>query len=338
MSDMTRRSFLRSTAAASAALAIGGTAAGAWASPANAATTGTRPFLAYKTNSYFRTPLGSAPAVDAARTATFRNFMKTHVDQKRYAYPRINGVEGNKWGTAYAMGTAGDPVWKLTGSFNSRADLLKTQGFRAPDWLGSMLTGTNDSPLCVIDTVGGFTMFCANAAVVGPRTIKATAGAVTYHSSNGLHFKHPSTDDKRNFTSRGRISDAMVIRQDLVEYGVKNGTDLGHVLHLFIAESRTSDGHTGPMVGSESGKYGFGAEGERIAIAPTVDVTKRGLSPQGLVIARTLQRYGMYIGDNAGTASALKAEQETTGRPVWGGTLGRDSLKGLTWDDFVVVR
>jgi len=110
------------------------------------------------------------------------------------------------------------------------------------------------------------------------------------------------------------------------------------VLHLFLAETRSSDGWRHPMVACEGGKYGFGAEGERIAIDPAVDLTTRGLSPAGLVVARTLQRYGCYIGDNAGRESTLKAEQDTTARPVWKGRLGQDSLAGLRWDDFVVLR
>ena len=51
------------------------------------------------------------------------------------------------------------------------------------------------------------------------------------------------------------------------------------------------------------------------------------------MIARTLQRYGCYIGDNSGSASALKAQQENAARPLWRGTLRRDSLAGITWDD-----
>ena len=84
-------------------------------------------------------------------------------------------------------------------------------------------------------------------------------------------------------------------------------------------------------------KKQLGAEGERIAIAPSVDLTRRGLSPEALVIARTLQNYGCYIGDNAGSGSRLKAEQESAAHPVWDGRLGMDSLRGLTWDDFVVL-
>ena len=52
--------------------------------------------------SYFRsTILGAAST--PPRTETFRRFMRTHPEQTD-RYPRINGVEGNEWGTAYAMG------------------------------------------------------------------------------------------------------------------------------------------------------------------------------------------------------------------------------------------
>jgi hypothetical protein len=302
-----------------------------------AASTGTAPFLPYGAGSYFRTPV-TGLSQDAARTYAFRTFMRSHPDQRAYSYPRIKGTGYNMWGTAYAMSTAADPLWRLTGSLPPIYSTLQTTGFHAPDWLGSVVSGTTDSPFCVVDLGSGFTVFGTKASLVAPRTLAVQSAGITYHSSNGLHRANPLSNDRRNSTSRGRISDAMVIRSDLVRYGIANDTDLGHVLHLFLVETRSSDGFRSPMVACESGKMGFGAEGERIAIDPSVDLTRRGLSPAGLVVARTLQRYGCYIGDNAGRESALKAEQETSSHRVWSGLLGQDSLAGLTWDDFVVLR
>lgn len=344
MEPMTRRNFLRTTLAATAAGATGTwVAAGpAYPSPtrADGVTTGTRPrpFLAYSVDSYFRSRVSDAP-VDHERTREFRSFMRSHPDQRDYAHPRINGVAGNEWGTAFAMATAADPVWRVRTRTNEnpRGEILETTGFHAPEWLGDMLTGTDDSPFCVIDRASGFTVFCTEASVVGPRLLDIRHGGVTYHGSRGLNYKNPRCDDERNLTSRGRISDSMVIRQDLVSHGVANDTDLGHVLHMFFVETNSADGYRHPMTGAEKGKHGFGAEGERIAIASSVDLTSRGLSPEALVIARTLQNHGCYLGDNSGSASCLKAEQENGGRPVWDGRLGRDSLEGITWDDFVVI-
>ena len=331
MSPLSRRGLVR---AGMAVTALTTTLPGL--ADASAARRAGRPFLPYTANSYFRSTVQDAP-VDRARTRAFRAFMRNHPEQREYRHPRINGVQGDEWGTAYAIGREHHPLWRLVGDHDPRADVLFNRGFHAPGWLGAMLTGTDDSPLCVVDRASGFTVFCANAEVVGRHRIRATAAAVTHHSSNGLDHRNPHSDDERNFTSRGRISDAMVIREDLVRHGIAHDTDLGHVLHLFLVETRSRDGFRHPMVGEESDKHGFGAQGERLAIAAGVDLTKRRLSPEALVVARTLQRHGCYIGDNAGSGSALKAQQENSSRPVWDGRLRRDSLRGITWDDFVVL-
>lgn len=331
MHDLSRRSFLGSGAAAGLVV-VTGSLPGA---PAEAVVR--RPFIPYGRRSYFKSQAKDF-RIRPVRTRRFREFMRTHPDQRDYAYPRINGVDGNEWGQPYAMGRARHPLWRLTGEEpHPKARRLYRRGFHAPEWIGSMLTGTSDSPLCVIDRAFGFTMWCADAEVVGDHLIKATAASITYHDSNGLDYRNPRSNDERNYMSRGRISEAMVIRRDLMRYAVRNDTDLGHVLQMFLVETRSADGHRHPMVGEEDGKHGFGAQGERIAIAPWVDLRKRGLSPEGLVIARTLKRHGCYFGDNSGSESTLLAQQENSKRPIWDGRLDRDALKGITWDDFVVL-
>lgn len=293
------------------------------------------PFLPYTPGSYFRTPVSAA--VDIAATTSFRAFMKSHPDQAGTPYPLIRGVAGNPWGTTYAEGGAADPVWRLTGSLPSEVGILATKGFHAPAWFGQMLTGTGDSPFVVVDRAHGWSVWGARAKVVGDHLVHVASAGLFEHASNGLDKRNPLSDSTLNFRSRGAIPDAMVIRRDLVDWGVAHGTDLGHVLHLFMVETDSSAGHRHPMVGSESGNSGWGAEGQRIAIDPSVDLSTRGLSPGALVIARTLQRYGAYIGDNAGGPTSLKAEQENTTHAVWGGTLTPESLRGITWDDFVVL-
>jgi hypothetical protein len=263
--------------------------------------------------------------------------MHTHPDQKDTPYPVIRGVGGNAWGTAYAEGSASDPVWRLTGTVPSAVAQLQTQGFHAPEWFGAMLTGTSDSPFVVLDRGTGWSVWGAKSRVVGDHLIQVAAAGLFEHTSNGLDKRNPASDSSLNFRSRGAIPDAMVIRKDLVDWGAGHGTDLGHVLHLFFVETDSTAGFRSPMVGAESGKVGWGAEGQRIAIDPTIDLTTRGLSPDALVIARTLQRYGAYLGDNAGGATSLKAEQENSVRDVWHGELQADSLRNITWDDFVVV-
>jgi hypothetical protein len=264
--------------------------------------------------------------------------MNTFPDQAGTKYPIIRGVGSNKWGTVYAEANASDPIWKLTGSVPSDVSILSTQGFHAPEWFGSQLTGTSDSPFMVLDRATGWSVWGAKA-VAGPNhTINVGAAGLFEHNSNGLDKRDPLSNSDLNFRSRGAIPDGMVIRQDEVAFGIANNTSLGHVLHFFMVETDTAAGHVHPMVGHESSKNGFGAEGLRLRISPSVDLTTRGLSPAGLVIARTLQDYGMYIGDNAGGVSSLKAEQESATHPVWNGSLTENALSGITWNDFEVVQ
>jgi hypothetical protein len=330
---LTRRDILVAAGAGAIAAAAGSSAGAADASLAARR----RPFRPYTSSSYFKSSVTGKP-VDGSRTRAFHHFMRTFRSQAHFRYPTISGVGGSDWGTAYAMGSRHDPVWRLTGPMNSRCEILRHHGFHAPDWLGSMLTGTRDSPFCVVDRASGYTVFGGGAIVVGRHLIRVRAAGITYHSSNGLTAANPRSNDRRNFTGRGRIADAMVIRRDLMDFGIKHRTGLGHVLHLFMAETNSADGYCNPMVGCESGQHGFGAEGERIALSRHINLHKRGLSPAGMVIARTLQEHGCYFGDNAGKQSTFKAEQENRHRPVWHGVLNRDSLRGITWDDFVVLK
>ncbi len=309
-------------------------AAQAWAPSAAAGSRG--PYIPYSSNSFFRSRVAGAP-VDQTATTAFRRFMHSHPDQRAWPHPRINGLDGNEWGTAWALGLWRHPVWRLTGNVPSEVAVLRTEGFRAPEWFGDLLTGTSDSPFVVLDRPNRRSLWANDAKLVGERTISVGAAGAFSHDSNGLDKRNPRSTSSFNFRSRGAIPDAMAIRRGLVRRGVSTGASLGHVLHLFLCETNSAAGFCHPMVGAEGDKNGWGAEGQRIAIAPSVDLTRRGLSPGGLVIARTLQQYGCYIGDNSGSSSALKAQQATRQRDPWQGLLRRDSLAGITWDDFVVL-
>jgi hypothetical protein len=333
MSNISRRAFVAGAAATAAALALPGTSAEA---ETTGGVFGVSKFRPYSSDSFFKSSVAGAP-IDWAATTQFRNFIINHPDQKGYNYPVVRGTGTNKWGTPYAEGSATDPVWKLTGTYNKEVPYLFTTGFHAPEYLGQLLTGTSDSPLVVMDRASGFTMWCANAFVSAPYTISVKYSGAFWHNTNGLDRRNPKSNGLKNFRSRGAIPDAMVIRKDLMDEAIANGTGLGHVLHFFMTETLSTAGYCHPMVGCEGSKYGWGAEGLRLAIDPALDITTRGLSPQGLVLAKTLQQNGMYLGDNSGSQAALKAQQDTAARPVWNGTLPYNVLKNITFNDIVVL-
>jgi hypothetical protein len=306
-----------------------------------------RPYLAYGERSFFQSELVDAP-VDVSLTRQFRSFMRSHPDQKGVDYPKIRGTEGNRWGMVHDLSDCSDPVWKLqpTARAGTAANpaawqrlTVKGRGFHANAALGSWLTGTSDSPLVVIDRCSGISVWAAKAAKGNGRVISVGSFGAFKHSSNGLDRRNPRSNSHRNERSRGVIPDSMLIRRDLMKYAVAHNSDLGHVLEIFFVETDSSAGYARPMVNMESGKFGFGAQGTRIAISPTVRLARRHCSPEGLVLARTLKRYGGYLGDNAGSATSIKAEQETPTHAVWRGSLTADELRGcITWDDFVVIK
>ena len=290
----------------------------------------------YSADSFFRSSVKNAP-VDAARTKQFQSFMASHPEQAGITWPKIN--MNPDWAMSYHVGKSTDPVWRLAGgnTTDSRLAVLTTQGFHMADAVADTFpTGTQDRPGVMIDPVFGYTVQFADAVVnKATRTITVSNAGIMWHGSNGLDGRNPASDDKRNFTSRGRIIDAMVIRRDLLDQAAAAGRGLGHVLHLFFVETNTADGVVHPMTGAESGKAGFGAEGERIRIRPDVDLEARGLTGAALVVARTLQENGAYIGDNSGSSTQLKASQP---QAYAGTNLSTDALQGkISWADFEVI-
>jgi hypothetical protein len=240
----------------------------------------------------------------------------------------------------YYVGRPDDPVWRLVGgntSTNSRLQILATQGFHMADSVADRFpTGTQDRPGLMIDPVFGYTAQFADAVPdKATRTITVSSAGILWHSSNGLDYRNPLSNDSRNFTSRGRVVDAMVIRRDALDRAVANNTGLGYVLHLFFVETSTADGFRSPMVGAESGKYGWGAEGERIRLKPSIDLEARGLTGAALAVARTLQQNGAYIGDNSGSCTKIKASQASE---YVGTNMATDMFRDkISWDDFEVL-
>jgi hypothetical protein len=327
-----RRTFLKGGLAAAAVGAVGGAAL----LPSSTASAAVRaPWLPYTANSFFRSKVAGSP-VNRARTRAFKSFMRTHPEQRAISWPKVN--VNPDWASTHCLGRARDPIWKLTGgnTRDPRLAIARTQGFHMSDATARLFpTGDQDRPGVMVDRVFGYTVQFADGVVnKANRTIAVSNAAVFWHTSNGLDYRNPKSNDSRNMSSRGRIIDSQVIRPDLLAAGIANGTGLGHVLHLFFVETKTADGVCHPMTGSEGDKAGFGAEGERIAIRADVNLVSRGLTGGALVLARTLQTHGAYIGDNSGSSSQLKGQ--SGGYP--GTNVTSDCLKGkITWDDFYVL-
>lgn len=293
------------------------------------------PSLPYGSDSYFQSRVDGPDArVDAALTTSFQNFMKTNATQKAVTWPKVN--MNASWAMSYDYGTAEDPIWKLAGGNTSNAKLkiLTTQGFHMADSVAaSFPSGTQDRPGVIIDKVFGYTVQFADAVPnLATHTITVSNAGIMWHSSNGLDYRDPASNDARNFTSRGRQIDSMIVTREELDAAVARGTGVGKVLHLFFVETNSAAGFKHPMVAAEGGQAGWGAEGQRLRIKPSVDLKARGLSGYPLALAKTLQENGAYLGDNSGSTTQIKLSQADH---YTGTGLSTDVFKGkITWNDF----
>ena len=305
--------------------------------------------LPYTADSFYKSRVdGPNTPIDAGLTAEMHNFMATYTgtdsndNQSLVSWPKLNQNPG--WSGHNYVHRSDDtaPIWKLTGTAGStddpRLDIVRTQGIHLTDatW-NSVPTGTQDRLLVIQDHVFGYTVQCADVVPnMTARTWTASNCGIMWHSSNGLNADNPLSNDPRNFTSRGRIIDAMQVPREEIDRAVANNTGVGHVLHLFWVSTDVNDGFSHPMTNEEDNVGGWGGEGWRLRIKPSVDLQARGLTGAALAIARTLQQNGAYIGDNAGGVTQVKI-----GPPedYVGTNITTDAFKNkITWNDFEVVQ
>jgi hypothetical protein len=295
--------------------------------------------LPYTADSFYKSRVdGPDVPIDAAKTDAMRAFMASDPDQRAIPYPKIN-LNPNWSGHNYVHREGmSAPIWKLASAGDSRLDIVRTQGVHLPDSIWDTVpTGTQDRLLVIQDHVFGYTVQCADVSPnLAARTWTASSMGIFWHSSNGLDYRNPLSNDKRNICSRGRIPDAMQVPRAELDAAMAAGTGVGHVLHFFWVSTEKSMGFSNPMVGAEGNTGGWGGEGWRLRLKPSLDLGARGLSGATLALARTLQENGAYIGDNSGSSTQIKV-----GPPgdYTGTNLAIDAFKGkLTWDDFEVVQ
>jgi hypothetical protein len=117
----------------------------------------------------------------------------------------------------------------------------------------------------------------------------------------------------------------------------------GHIDHaLAFAYDSPSSAFVYPASKSDGGRFGgqLGVdmpEGSRLQLDPTMtdaDFDRLGLSPAAKVIARALQRYGMYTVDHSGSSKVF-LEARTTAQ--WGSEITRDMLSAIPWSRFRVI-
>ena len=307
-----------------AALAVGVLVTGCWLgsdasavpgsgpsakSPAAARqTTATTPFRAFSSDSWWNARLPrKAPKSPIA--AQILDYMSTGPDADGGCV-RLAGTGSNKWGQPVYWAGSGDPEYDVrTGSGRRPRELARV---RIP--VSAEAAATSDAAMTVFDRQRGYVVAFTGAHYANG-TWTARGATVTRLASNGLHSRLKRSDTKRNLGShRGNNGATMMVRYDEVAAGA-----VRHVVKV-SSGPETSSRSVFPMVGSDGGSSNPAAppQGLRFRIKPSVDLDALHLNAQALVIARGLQKYGMYLGDSGGhTTLKLENTRATSGQQRW---------------------
>jgi hypothetical protein len=138
------------------------------------------------------------------------------------------------------------------------------------------------------------------------------AWTTSYHVRNDVRGSGWGTGGVR---AAGGSGIGGIIRHWEVDAGV-----IRHGLALSIADFQLRRGPVWPATaedGNAASIYrGLNPIGTFAAIPPTVDVTRLGLSREGLMLARALQDYGAYVVDRNGSSFVMKADPSLDGTPA----------------------
>lgn len=242
--------------------------------------------------------------------------------QSSHGYLHLAGAGGSPWGQPFYWAGPGDPVYRVRPTRFALPPELAS--LRIP--AGARPADTSDGAITVVDRQRGYVVSLWHAAYdAGSHTWSAGGGQVSYLGSNGLDARTHRSDDPRNRGSlRGNNAAVAAVRFDELQAG-----SIDHVLKI-ASGPEVSRRHVFPMVGSDGSSNDPFAPptGLRLRIKPSVDLKALDLRPEALVIARAIQRYGVYVGDDSGTTSLKLENTRAEGRgQLW--TLPGSALRSL---------
>jgi hypothetical protein len=284
-------------------------------SGAGAGSTGARPF---RKGSYWNTPLGRAP-VDPHNRAYIRDAMvRAHTQN----YLRL--VLGD-WGMPVYRSNGGDPAYRINPASGP------TVRVHIPKRARSMPTA--DAALTVMDRATHQVVSLHGAQFHRKSNTWTARGLSRYWShTNGIARGLPG-GSRGNIGHRGIPGSVQAVTRREINRGV-----IRHRLEIYwwATSPKTPLGRSAyfPMTSSEAGNEGIVPEGIVIRIRRSVNLKSKHLSPAAYTIARALQRYGAVIGDNSGSGNNLKLQANAN----WKGVLHADSLRSITWRDYVFVK
>ena len=260
-----------------------------------------QPYRAFKDNSWWNAPVPSNAPHNPNETAIL-DYLGS-APENGGGCLRLAGAGSNPWGQPVYWAQPGDQEYAVHGLPDGAPPEL--QQLRVPP--DAEAAQNTDGTMTVYDLDKGYVALLTDAhynAATGEWS--ASGGTVTYVHSNGLIVTTGRSDNKHNTgTHRGNNGATSVARYDMVAAGA-----IDNVLKV-AAGPELANRAVFPMTGSDGDYTGndpaVPPEGLRLRIKPSINLDNLGLHPQALVIAKAIQKYGIYLGDSGGT-TALKLE------------------------------
>jgi hypothetical protein len=277
-----------------------------------------KPYRAFTGNSWWNAPV-PADAPHNPHEAAILGYLQS-APQSDQGCLRLAGAHDNRWGQPVYWAQPGDVDYDVQGLPPGRPP--ETRSLRIPP--GAEPADNSDGSLVVYDMARGYVAMLTDAKFDAPAGQWSASGAtVTYLDSNGLHAATNKSNNPHNTgTHRGNNGATTAVRLDMVRAG-----EIRNVLKI-ASGPELANRWVFPMTGSDGDYDGndpaVPPEGLRLRIKPSVNLDQLGLHPQALVIAKAIQKYGVYLGDSGG-ATALKLEDTRTE--------GRGQLWDVTTED-----
>lgn len=277
-------------------------------------------------------------------------------------YVELAGTDNDAWGTPYYKATPATRVVTVTCELSDRD---RCYGFYIPQSgkptidlrLPSSAEPSDsvDSEMVLVDRTPGtnHVVWMWQACPPAPFRNDLCSARYNHWTANGLSVHSMDSDgldgcwessyprdfvhgDRANRGHRGFPGAYVAVLYNEVAVA----GSIPHVLKLNIPN--TGSNHWFPYTGDEdNGTNDKIPEGVLFRIKPRIDLSRYGLSPSALVLARALQRYGAVVGDTSGSTVNVTVENlYVSGSPErWSDAgISPRSLSDIPLGDYEFVR
>lgn len=137
----------------------------------------------------------------------------------------------------------------------------------------------------------------------------------------------------------GATASGLVMAGGMISLAEAKAGQIDHAMYLGVINAKSGT-YSWPAnrTDGNSSATNMVAEGQRLRLDPSIDVTTLGLTPFGEMVARAAQKHGFVVSDRAGAVSVItesgQSVEAKTGKNPWDVLLGGPdytALKGFPW-------